>query len=309
MFLTTVVFGQQKPQFSQFMFNKYFDNPAYGGLERSLAVDAIYRDQYSELLGHPSTIFVAANMPLYIWNGAVGATLLNQKAGVLSSSQVTTSYNYVIGTSMGFLSFGGRAGINYTYINSNAIRTPDGSYEGLLNHNDPILDNDNFTGIGLLWEVGAYFMGKQLEAGLTVSDFPQHSHSIGSASYNRITSVSFFSQYKVYINEQLNIIPAMLIKTDFNELQIDYGGIFDFKNSFFCGITGRGFSKKSIDAIGLIIGTNIGSKYKISYGYDIGLSALKSAHQGTHEIMLRYNLNKLIGIGLPPKIIYNPRHL
>ena len=49
--------------------------------------------------------------------------------------------------------------------------------------------------------------------------------------------------------------------------------------------------------------------YTLSYAYDIGLSALRGSHEGTHEILLNYNLNKLIGAGLPPKIIYNPRFL
>ncbi|MDQ3015628.1 MAG: type IX secretion system membrane protein PorP/SprF, partial [Bacteroidota bacterium] len=59
----------------------------------------------------------------------------------------------------------------------------------------------------------------------------------------------------------------------------------------------------------LMAGVRLSSRFYLHYGYDIGLSSLQSVHQGTHEIMIRYNLGKMIGAGLPPRTIYNPRNL
>ena len=58
-----------------------------------------------------------------------------------------------------------------------------------------------------------------------------------------------------------------------------------------------------------MVGTKINPKYSISYSFDTGLSAIKYTNEGTHELRMTYNLNKVISTGLPPKIIYNPRYL
>ena len=47
----------------------------------------------------------------------------------------------------------------------------------------------------------------------------------------------------------------------------------------------------------------------IAYSYDVPLSALSTVNTGSHEIMINYNLNKVIGNPLPARIIYNPRFL
>lgn len=301
--------AQQKPQFSQFMLNKYYENPAYGGLERSLSIYASYRDQYSEFSGHPSTFYCGADMPFYIWNGAIGFSLYNQKAGILSNTNLKVSYNYVMSTQVGFLSFGGRFGIENVSINGNGIITPDGNYSTNFNHNDPLLSISPYSGLGLSWELGAYFYGSTIESGIVMSEFPTHVIKTESGKYSKSWTSSAFFQYKYTWNDQIQLMPSILVKADQAVIQLDAGLVTRINNNLVLGATVRGYSSSSIDAITFIVGTNIGKKYNISYSYDFGLSKLRSVHQGSHELMLSYNLQKLIGIGLPPKIIYNPRDL
>jgi len=301
--------AQQKPQFSQYMLNKFNDNPAYGGLERSLSIYTSYRDQYSAFTGNPRTFYLGADMPFYIWNGAIGFTLYNQKAGVFSNTNFKLSYNYVMNTSMGFLSFGGRVGIDMLSIDGSSIITPEGTYNGGFDHNDPILGNTRYNGIGLSWETGVYFYGKYLETGLVFSELPTHGYSIGNGTYSRAFSGSFFAQYKYAWDDALKFFPSFMIKSDLGVVQTDVGIIAKYYDNLLVGVNYRGYNKQSNDAFSVIVGTNLGKKYFVSYSYDFGLSQLKSVHEGSHEIMLSYNLQKLIGIGLPPKIIYNPRDL
>jgi type IX secretion system PorP/SprF family membrane protein len=303
------VLSQQRPQFTQYMLNKYNENPAYGGLERSLSVFTSFRDQYSDFPGNPKTFYFGADMPFYLWNGAVGMTFMNQKAGVFSNSNLRISYNYVLGLPFGFLSFGGRVGIDYLNVDGSGIITPQGNYEGTFNHNDPILEQTNFRGVGPSWELGSYFMGRNLQAGLTISEFPSHRYTVGSSKYTRAFNASLFVMYKIKLDENIEISPSCLIKADAAVVQADIGAIANINQSLTAGINLRGYSTSSFDALSVIIGTNLGKKYKVYYSFDFGLSELRKVNQGTHEIMLTYNLQKLIGIGLPPKIIYNPRDL
>ncbi|MCZ2102101.1 MAG: type IX secretion system membrane protein PorP/SprF [Chitinophagales bacterium] len=309
--LASILIGnsQQWPVHSQYMLNKYRDNPAYGGLDRSLSVFTSYRDQYNSLNGNPKTLYLGANLPFYIWNGAVGFSFYNQQAGIISNNNIKVSYNYVAGTPVGFLSFGGRVGVDMVNFRSSGIITPDGDYEGTINHHDPYIENNTFNGTGLSWELGAYFYGSNIEAGLVLSDVPEHSYRIGSGQYVKSLAVGLFAQYKYQLSDDINIRPSLFIRADKAVLQTDIGGYATFRNDILLGFNLRGYSNNSLDAASLIVGTNIGKKYFLTYSYDFGLSRLRSYHQGSHEIMLSYNLQKLIGLGLPPRIIYNPRDL
>ena len=104
-------------------------------------------------------------------------------------------------------------------------------------------------------------------------------------------------------------MPNLVFRTDFKEFQSDIGVNVSGLDNLFGGISFRGYNKFSVDALAIIIGTNIGRHYSASYSYDLGLSDLRHVYDGTHEIMLRYNLNKAIGLGVTPKIIRNSRHL
>jgi len=291
------------------MINKYGQNPAYGGLERSLSVFTSFRDQNDAFPGNPQTFYAGTDMPFYLWNGALGFTFYNQKTGAFSNTDLKFSYNYVTGTRAGFLSFGARVGVNFLSVNGSSILTPDGNYEGVINHNDPVLDPAAFNGLGLSWEAGAYFMGSRIEGGLVVHDLPTHSCRVGDASYSKAFSVSLFGQYKTTILDDIKLYPSMMVRADAAVVQTDIGCVGYYRDEIIGGLNFRGFSPVSIDALGIIVGTGIGKNYRLIYSYDIGLSGLRKYHQGSHEITLSYNLKKLIGMGLPPRIIYNPRDL
>jgi type IX secretion system PorP/SprF family membrane protein len=291
------------------MLNRYYENPAYGGLERSLSVYTSYRDQYNALAGNPKTFYIGADMPFYLWNGALGVTLYNQRSGVLSNTNLRFSYNYVMGLPFGFLSFGARLGVNLVNLDGNRIVTPDGTYEGIFTHNDPLLENNVINGVGPSWEIGSYFMGSNLQAGITISEFPSHSYSLGNGSFKSAVSGSVFAMYKYEYSDEIDITPSILLRADPAVFQSDIGVIATINNNLMTGLNFRGYNARSVDALSVIIGTNLGDKYKLYYSFDFGLSALRTVNQGTHEVMLSYNLQKLIGIGLPPKIIYNPRDL
>lgn len=307
-FFPLIVYAQQRPLFTQNFGLKYYDNPAYGGMKRSLQADFVYRDQYSGLDGQPSTIYAGFHLPLFALHGGGGFHLMRQEAGLYQSTQASASYNYVIGTNIGFLSFGGRFGVNHVSFNGEKIRTPDGNYEGTINHNDPLLNNTLFSGIGVIWELGMYVMSKNYEGGMMVYDIPEHQNSLGLATYHKTSGLQLYGQYKTQFLS-INIMPNVAIRTDFREVQTDVGIMAQGVESFFGGLNIRGYNQFSFDALCFIIGTNIGSHYTISYSYDLGLSNLRHVNDGTHEIVVSYNLNRALGMGISPKIIRNPRHL
>ena len=233
--------SQQRPQFTQYMLNKYYENPAYGGMERSLSIFTSFRDQYSNFVGNPRTFYLGADMPFYLWNGAIGVTIANQRTGVWNSSNIRFSYNYVMNTPFGFLSFGGRAGIDFIQIDGNGILTPDGVYEGIFDHNDPILDTDVFSGIGPSWELGTYFKGKSLEAGVVISEFPSHKHTLGNGKYTKSFTGSLFALYNYILTDDIKLTPSLLLKADAAVVQTDIGIIAAINDNLLAGLNVRGY--------------------------------------------------------------------
>jgi type IX secretion system PorP/SprF family membrane protein len=301
--------SQQRPQYSQYMLNKYAENPAYGGMERSLSFFTSYRDQYTSFPGNPVTLYAGADLPVYRWLGAVGGMIQYQRIGVASHTQVKCSYNRVFGTQTGFLSIGARVGLSHTAFNGGGIITPEGSYEGVFDHNDPTLSVLPFSGLGFTFESGAYFYAADWEAGLVVSNLPAPGYAAGDASYKPAMSAGLFGLYKYRLNEALEILPSVMLKGDPGVLQTDLGVLVRFQTDLMTGISVRGFNARSLDGLVVTVGTQLGKKYQVWYSYDAGISDLRRFNQGSHEITLSFNLQKTIGIGLPPNIIYNPRNL
>src|SRR6201996_3794333 len=58
------VSAQQKPQYTQYVFNNYLLNPAVSGIENYTDVKAGYRSQWTGLEGAPVTSYITINAPL-----------------------------------------------------------------------------------------------------------------------------------------------------------------------------------------------------------------------------------------------------
>ncbi len=303
-------YGQQAMQFSQYMFNKYQMNPAYAGFDFSLNVTGVYRSQWNEFATAPTTQSINAHLPLYFLNGAMGISVSNEQLGYFNNTMGTVSYNYVYESSIGLFSAGLKAGFMQSTLNGSALRSPDGEYEGqTFNHNDPTLSEISQSGVGVIYGAGVYFIGDFFEGGLSITELPSQRISLNDTKVELAPYLNFYFESGIYINDELTLTPTLLVRTDFVEVQTDLSLVAKLSGNIFGGIGLRGYNSTTIDAAVILAGWRFNEHYTLSYGYDIGLSSLRGSHEGSHEILLNYNLNKLIGAGLPPKIIYNPRYL
>ena len=148
-----------------------------------------------------------------------------------------------------------------------------------------------------------------MQAGLAISNLPSSKIGLENTDFGQETHVNGYFQYNFVINDEVELMQSILLKTDLNNIQSDISSLFKINGNIFGGVSMRGYSSRSFDAVVFIAGMRISDQYTLSYSYDLGLSGLRTGHEGSHEILLNYNLRKLIGTGQPPKIIYNPRYL
>ncbi len=292
------------------MLDKYQHNPAYGGLDYSLVANVHVRNQWQGLAESPSDILFNANMPFYIWSGAVGIQVSKKSLGVLSLVNVAGSYNYVLDLGNGLWSNGLRVGISQLGVDGNAIITPDGIYTGgSVNHRDPILTPEGINGIGLSWELGTYYKSDKAEGGLSLQGLPGSDFGLEQFIFNKKLHATAFIQYKFSVFSKFELLQSILLKSDFNIVQSDITSIIRINGNVFGGIGLRGYSSKSLDAISIILGVKVSKHLTLTYSYDAGISGIRRVNEGSHELLVNYNLQKAIRTGLPPRIIYNPRYL
>jgi len=302
--------AQQEQQNSQYMLSKYRVNPAYAGLDYSLSIDAMVRSQYTGVPGQPRMQYLSGHIPAYFLNGAIGFELQRATEGALEHLSASGSYNYVYNLPFGFLSTGVRLGALQTGIDGTQLRTSSGDYaNNFFDHNDLLLENSTFSGFTPFWEIGAYLFMGDPQFGVSISRTPNKNQRVGNAEIALVTHVDLFVEYRIRYRSEIHFIPSILIKSDFNVVQTDLSMMTEINGNVFGGIGIRGYNSNSIDAISLTAGLSMGRNYRLSYSYDIGLSELKRVNEGSHEILLNYNLKKIIGAGNNPKVEYNPRNL
>ncbi len=303
--------AQHSSQYSLYMHERYAFNPAFGGMERSLVAGLLYRSQWGGLDGNPELRMLNVHMPFYLWQGAIGFQLVNESIGAEKQTGFLMSYNYIYESSIGLISTGLRAGLYQKSLDGTRLRAPDGTYEGsIIDHQDINLPNGIVSGISPVLEGGVYFAGDYFESGLSMTGFYPAGIKIGdNIDYAPKPVFHFFGEYFIETFEEVAIYPTIYVKSDLAQTQAEFSVRADWRNTVTGGVGYRGIGKKSVDALILTAGVRLSAKFFLHYAYDVGLSSLQSAHEGTHELLITYNLGKRIGAGLPPRIIYNPRNL
>lgn len=310
-FACQLAVAQQSPQYSIYMFNKYGFNPGYAGLDNSVSLTGVYRQQWDGLPEGPKQQSVNVHTPFYFAGGGLGLSFENETLGAQGQSRFALTYSYHLPMGDGILSLGTSGGYVQRSLDGSKIRTPDGSYDELIfQHNDQTLPINKITGGGMTFDFGAYYKGEKLEAGISALNLSEQQIDLdGNIAFQLNRSYYLNLGYSLDISRKVVLLPSILVKTTFSQTQIDFSALFRYNDNIFLGGSFRGYNSETIDAVAIIGGFKLNEKITIAYAYDLTLSELSTVSNGSHEIMLNYNLGKVFGKGKPPHIIYNPRNL
>ena len=103
---STAAFSQQDPQFSQYMYNKLFMNPAYAGMRQALCATTIYRNQWQGFDGSPKSIVFSADAFLPQIKGGVGLNIVHDKLGFETNMGFRANYSFHLPVGGGLLGIG-----------------------------------------------------------------------------------------------------------------------------------------------------------------------------------------------------------
>jgi type IX secretion system PorP/SprF family membrane protein len=314
-FTVGTISAQQPAQYSMYMLNPYHYHSAYGGLDESLSATGVFRKQWVNFPGSPLGFSFNAHLPIEYIKSGVGLSMEHDVIGAYSNTFVRASYNYIIDFGdNGKLSVGGAFRFMQKTLDGSLLRSPDGNYEGgiILSHNDNLIPQIKVSSSTVSADAGIYYKHRKFEAGLTALNLTSPKLTLDVGTIQQIRYVRNFiltGSYRWDINDKMSLHPSFLLKTDLIKFQPEIGAIFKYQDNFFGGLTFRGYSKNTKDAVVLIAGLKLNKNFILAYSYDISVSKLTTYNSGSHEVILNYNLNRAIGKEIPAKVIYNPRFL
>ncbi|OHX67409.1 PorP/SprF family type IX secretion system membrane protein [Flammeovirga pacifica] len=299
------IFGQQDPQFTQYMFSKPFHNPAAVGMTSSDAEALlIHRTQW---LGYEGTFdndgtlntqLFSINAPIASKRLGVGFHVINDDVGLMSNLEAQVSVSYFVPLKKGTLSFGVRGGVYDRSINNERLR--------FVNDNDPFFTPGlNLNSIVPDISAGIYFQHERLYAGLAAkhllpSEFIGGNESVFSAlqmSFNGMFGMSFD------VTNKISLEPSVLVKSDLSTFTFDANLIANLEEWVYVGA-----GMREIESMNILAGVRLlkSRKLHIGYAFDYTLRDQVAKAPTSHEILLSFGFNSFGS--KTPSAIRTPRY-
>jgi type IX secretion system PorP/SprF family membrane protein len=280
-------FAQQPAQFSQYMFNTLYYNPAYAGVDGTTKFTLISRDQWTgysgtyESGGAPKSYLLSANTPILMLKSGAGVHLVYDQIGAQENIEAQVSYAYHLPLMKGKLSIGLRAGIFSNGIDFDKYRFADS--DDPLNKSGKESQVRPDLALGLYYRAEKYYMGASF-GHLLKSKFNFAMDSLR----NKLQQTAYFTAgYDWEYSGDLTVTPSVLVQSDFNVLSVQIGGIATFKDKYWGGLSYRQ-SEAAIVMIGMSLFKE--NSLKIGYSFDYVIKAQEAKKPTSHEIMLSYTL-------------------
>ena len=312
--------AQSFPNNGHYMLNQLRYNPGFAGAEKGLNVLGNFRGQWIGLEGAPFTGNLSADVSLPNWNSAVGLNISSDFIGIQQAVIFELSYAYRQKIKATTFGFGVGVGFESLQFDGTKIITSTGDYSGTtIDHNDDVLPDDIQNKIRPLVAVGISALHSNFSVGVSFRNIVDLTSNfmgpldtvtqiIKTLNYQQGRTLQFFGKYDISIKDRFGLSPSVQLLTDFSRFQTDISLMFNYDDFIFAGFSARGYNKPSFDALIPIVGVKLRKNIGVFYSYEIGMSRLKQAANGTHEVSISYFLSekKLFGGG---KVINNPRFL
>lgn len=270
-------FAQQKPQYTQYILNNFLLNPALAGIENYTDIKLGYRQQWTGVENAPKTIFATANFKLgddYLWKNALSMP---------EKDDDPMSQNYM----QNYTASPPHHGIGAILVSDKA---------------GPIARIDaNVTYAYHLKLSDRYNLSAGIGAGITNISFDLDQLKTEVAADPTFSNV-VTNQFKPDLNAGLWFYgPRLFIGASVQQLipqnlslSSNYSGNgAKEKPHLFLTAGYKFFLAEDIDAYAAMIGFNIKKFINLTYAYDVTTSSLNVASNGTHELMLGIQLDKI----------------
>jgi type IX secretion system PorP/SprF family membrane protein len=303
------VSAQSFPLSSHFLWNPQAEQSALAGSSDGIRLAAGYRYQWVGIEGAPQTAYVGADMKLPIKNSSAGIWVSYDKTGLLSFTQARLSYAYAQPLSASStLSIGVHAGIVSIGLDGSRITTPGG--QG--GNDDDLLPrerNNGFRpeiGFGINYKHKVFYAGVFLQNAAGLSSQINGLNGDFRADYGRYLGLQAGAVMPV--GKNFSIDPSIIVRADFNNIQIEVASMLTYIERFSAGIGVRGYNNSSLESLLALMRIGLTKDLALRYSFDANLLSLNSVTSGSHEISIGYLIPKEAP-SRKGKVINHPRFL
>jgi type IX secretion system PorP/SprF family membrane protein len=282
-------FAQQDAQFSQYMFNTLFLNPAYAGVEGQTRFQLIHRSQWTAYQASfddgtaPITQNFSVNAPILRMKSGVGIHIVNDRLGPLRNLEAQVSYAYHFPVKNGKLSLGVRGGMYSQGIDFDLYRA--------IDPDDPTLSDRTGQEYQIRPDMalGVYYRSEKYYAGVSMNHLIRSEFDFGSDSLKNPLQnhLSFTAGYDYDLTYNIVLTPSVLLKSDFNTYSFEVSAVATYDEKFWGGLSFR-----QGDAAIILVGVSLlkDKSLRLGYGFDYIIKARPLKRPTSNEIMLSYTL-------------------
>ena len=305
----TVAAGQTWPQQSWWPQSLARVNPAVSANAYTLSATGFLRQQWNNLPGAPRTIGLTVASPVYRYDAGGALAIERDEIGAQSVTQARGSVSFAPVARERFrLSVGAGVSFRASSLDGAALRTDDGQYEGsVFNHFDRLLPTNEVSATSIGVDAGLAVAFGETEVGVSVLDLNAPTAGYDGLNVPFTRTLLAFATTTLPVSEALDVQLAGIIQNDTRLTQAQASAFAWYTGNIGAGASFRGFGGSSIDAASVLLGWRASPVLTFAYAYDIGLSGLSEAHDGSHELSVRFELSTPIGKGKLPPVIFNPR--
>ncbi|WP_204344664.1 type IX secretion system membrane protein PorP/SprF [Psychroserpens algicola] len=288
--IATQVYGQQDPQYTQYMYNMNVINPAYAGSKENLSFGLLYRSQWAGLDGAPQTGTFFGHLPVGEKVG-IGLSIISDEVGPIKETNAYADFSYTLQLGGEHrLAFGIKAGATFHDIGLAGI--------DLIDPNDPFFQNINTTtpniGAGFFYYTDNYYLAGSVPNILNSVHLDADGNKLGSEEAHYFIT----GGYVFELSPNTKLKPSFLVKSAFSAPTS-----FDVNlNALFFEKLELGASYRLDDSFSGLINFAITPTVRVGYAYDSVTSDIKKYAPASHEFLLLFDLN------FPKKVSRSPRY-
>ncbi len=304
----SIIKAQQDPQYSMYMFNGLYHNPAYAGTKNVLDVTALYRNQWTGQFdgGAPQSATLALHSPMPLKNFSLGLLVGYDHIGYTDTYNLLAMFAYKIPIKKVQISLGLQGGFyNFSDNKNNSKR---------LDPTDRILDVGDIV-FAPNFGAGVYVYSKRFYAGFSIphilqSNILEKYHIAGGdEAFAKLYRHMFLTAGVVIGREDaiVKLKPSILVKyvsgVSKNIPDFDFNVSALFVDRFWLGAslrTGGDLKGPYVSDIVGMFEVLITRQLRAGYAYDWQTSALNQFSTGSHEFMVGYQFgydkNKFVNV-------------
>ena len=290
LFFSTIAYGQQELQYTEFMHTKQLINPAYVGSRGTTCFKGLYRNQWLGFKGAPVSQVITFNMPFIDPRVGFGVNLQHYEIGVMETWEADLAYSYALMDEDDIsVRFGVMGSIRQFGLD---FRDPDLFIRNI--NDESITRGENYTtlegdvGAGLYASYQGYYFGISVPNIL--------SNVIGTNDVSTFTAKEephFYAMAGGLIpvsGSKISIFPNLLLKYVQDApwtLGLNLSVMYD--NQFTVGASYR-LSKENGDSVDFLAHFQATDNIGIGIAYDYPIFEINNHTAGSVEVMFDYCL-------------------